>query len=202
MYDGNFFNVTSHRMGLWDVGMSAMVINEADAWVTLATIAGRPDIATRMQARANGMRKELSGLWDEQTTMFVNKFASTQSFNRRISPTSFYALLAHAATDAQATDMVQNYLFSPKHCCVAPNGDFADNTDEWYWGLPSIEASDPAFPPLGYWRGYVWGPMAQLTYWSLSNYDHVPIVKQVRRSARLSYCLCVHLSLSLHLLAC
>ena len=23
-------------------------------------------------------------------------------------------------------------------------------------------------------RGYVWGPMAQLTYWGLQNYAHVP----------------------------
>ena len=36
-------------------------------------------------------------------------------------------------------------------------------TDDCYWGLPSISADDPAFPPLGYWRGYVWGPMIQLT---------------------------------------
>jgi hypothetical protein len=45
--------------------------------------------------------------------------------------------------------------------------DFAGNADECYWGLPSIQRGDPAFPPLGYWRGYVWGPMAQLVYWSL-----------------------------------
>jgi hypothetical protein len=43
-----------------------------------------------------------------------------------------------------------------------------------YWGLPSISADDPAFPKLGYWRGYVWGPMVQLTYWGLQNYQHVP----------------------------
>ena len=24
-----------------------------------------------------------------------------------------------------------------------------------YWGLPSIQHADPAFPALGYWRGYV-----------------------------------------------
>ena len=36
------------------------------------------------------------------------------------------------------------------------------NADSCYWGLPSIQASDPAYPPLGYWRGYVWGPMIQL----------------------------------------
>ena len=42
--------------------------------------------------------------------------------------------------------------------------------------MPSISADDPAFPALGYWRGYVWGPMAQLTYWSLEQYAHVPQV--------------------------
>ena len=95
-----------------------------------------------------------------------------ESFNRRISPTSFYSMLAGAATDDQATQMVNNWLHSPEHFCIAKDGDFKGNKDTCYWGLPSIEASDPAFPPLGYWRGYVWGPMAQLTYWSLANKNY------------------------------
>ena len=48
-----------------------------------------------------------------------------------------------------------------------------------YWGLPSISADDVAFQKTGddgYWRGHVWGPMIQLTYWGLQNYDHVPAV--------------------------
>lgn len=79
-----------------------------------------------------------------------------ETFYRRISPTSFYSMMAKAPTDDQATKMVNNWLHSPEHFCIAPNGDFAGNKDTCYWGLPSIEASDPAFPPLGYWRGYVW----------------------------------------------
>ena len=51
--------------------------------------------------------------------------------------------------------------------CVAPNGDFAGNSEACWWGLPSISADDAAFPALGYWRGFVWGPMALLTYWGL-----------------------------------
>ena len=35
---------------------------------------------------------------------------------------------------------------------------------------------------LGYWRGYVWGPMAQLTYWGLSRYGHIPIVTTARKA--------------------
>lgn len=58
-------------------------------------------------------------------------------------------MLAHAASDDQATQMVEKWLQSPKHFCIAPNGDMAGNVDTCYWGLPSIEASDPAFPALG-----------------------------------------------------
>ena len=32
------------------------------------------------------------------------------------------------------------------------------------------------------WRGFVWGPMAQLTYWSLAEYDHVPVVRSARKA--------------------
>jgi hypothetical protein len=31
-------------------------------------------------------------------------------------------------------------------------------------------------------RGYIWGPQAQLTYWSLQNYDHVPAVRAGRKA--------------------
>merc|ERR1711957_95523 len=87
-----------------------------------------------------------------------------------------------AASDTQAAAMATNWLMSPEHFCVASSGDFAGNTDSCYWGLPSIQAADVAFPKLGYWRGYVWGPMAQLTYWSLQEYDHVPEVRQGRKA--------------------
>ena len=95
-------------------------------------------------------------------------------------------LESHAAeaqtrlSDEQAAAMVSNWLLSPDHFCIAPEGDMAGNSDSCWWGLPSIEASDPAYPPLGYWRGYVWGPMAQLVHWSLEAYDHVPKVREAR----------------------
>lgn len=179
MYDGDFFDTSVHRMMLCDVGMSSMVINEADALSSIADIIGRSSEAQRMRQRVAIMRQEIAKLWDPVAGMYVNRFVGNGSFYRRISPTSFYALLAKAATDAQAESMVRNWLLSPEHFCIAVNGDFVGNSNDCYWGLPSIEASDPAFPPLGYWRGYVWGPMAQLTYWSLRNYAHIPVVKQV-----------------------
>ena len=45
--------------------------------------------------------------------------------------------------------MMTEWLHDKERFCVAKDGDFAGNTDTCYWGLPSIQASDPAFPPLG-----------------------------------------------------
>lgn len=80
--------------------------------------------------------------------------------------------------------MMTRWLMNPKHFRVSPTGDGKGNADSCYWGLPSIAASDPAYPPLGYWRGYVWGPLSILTYWSLAEpkYAHVPEVTQGRKA--------------------
>ncbi len=34
----------------------------------------------------------------------------------------------------------------------------------------------------GYWRGHVWGPMSMLVFWSLQEYDHLPIVREGRKA--------------------
>jgi len=154
------------------VGFASMFVQEAESLATLAGILGRTADVTKMKARAAQQRALIQkNLWDDKGGIYTNKFWNG-TFYRRISPTSFYSMLAGAATDDQATQMVNNWLHSPEHFCIAKDGDFKGNKDTCYWGLPSIEASDPAFPPLGYWRGYVWGPMAQLTYWSLANKNY------------------------------
>ena len=83
----------------------------------------------------------------------VARTPSITFHGRRVSPTSFYPLLAAAATPGRAAAMVRGWLLNASRFCVAPGGDFAGNGDACYWGLPSIAADDPAFPALGYWRG-------------------------------------------------
>ena len=108
--------------------------------------------------RGKDMSDKISAnLWNEELGIFVNRFSSDHNngtFYEHISPTSFYALQAKAATDAQAATMAEKWLMNSSRFCIAENGDFKGNKDTCYWGLPSIEASDPAYPPLGYWRGY------------------------------------------------
>jgi len=183
--DADLFDNTTGLMQLYDVGMASLLARETEAIAQLAELLGesRASLAQEMRARA----KDLQGLiakhhWDGRARVFANVFSKNGSFSDRISPTSFYALLAGAATDEQAKLLATEWLMSPTRFCVAPNGDFQGNSDDCYWGLPSIQAADPAFPPLGYWRGYVWGPMGLLTYWSLQRYGHVPEVAMGRKA--------------------
>jgi len=189
-YDGEFFNKSIRRHGsvsvglmeLSDVGFASLFTQEAEALAQLAAIIGLDDEVAVMLQRADEQRRQIANhLWDEESSAFVNKFHNG-SFYRRISPTSFYALGARAASDKQAALLVSSWLLNATRFCIAPDGNMSMNTDVCYWGLPSISASDPAFPPLGYWRGFVWGPMALLVYWSLLEYDHISTIRVARKA--------------------
>lgn len=140
-----------------DVGMTSMFVQEAFALAELAQVIGKPQSLSDMLTKrgADMAQKITDHLWHEQLGIFVNRFSADHdngSFYPHISPTSFYALQAKAATDAQATRMVEGWLTNKSHFCISPSGNYEGNDDTCYWGLPSIEASDPAYPALGYWR--------------------------------------------------
>jgi putative isomerase len=172
-------------MQLYDVGMTSMFTMESAALAELADAIGRSE-AAMLRQRAASMQARISAhLWDEQGQIFTNMFVN-ESFYRRISPTSFYPLLANASTDAQATLMIERWLMNRSRFCITPTGDMVGNNPAGcYWGLPSISADDDAFKGNGnhgYWRGHVWGPMLQLTFWGLQNYDHVQVVRTARKA--------------------
>ena len=178
MYDGMWFDNSTHHMEGADVGMSSLFVAEAAAVAALARAVNRSGDADALDARAGGVRAQISTrLWDNARGIFANRFAigGNTSLSARIAPTSFYALGARAATDAQAARMANEWLFNATRFCLSETWP-AGVSPGCFWGLPSISADDPAFPPLGYWRGYVWGPMAQLVYWALGEYAHVPAV--------------------------
>ena len=95
-------------------------------------------------------------------------------------------MLANASTDAHATVIMERWLLNSSRFCVAPGGDMAGNNPAGCrWGLPSISADDVAFKGNGndgHWRGHVWAPMVQLTFWGLQNYNHVPAVRTARKA--------------------
>lgn len=185
MYDGDDFDGASGLMRLYDVGMSSLVASELRALASLARSAFAPP--RREHALLEARLRELSALirdnlWDDESSAFVNRHPNG-SFVRRVSPTSFYPLLAGIATDEQAARMVRAWLLDPARFCVRADGEGggeADGRPECYWGLPSISADDRAFGEQDYWRGLVWTPTGLLVYLGLKQYDHVPLVRRGR----------------------
>jgi len=175
-----FYNRSTHMMNEYDVGMTSLVISEAYALSELSKVIGREEVGKRLEDRAKAMAGRLQTLWNDDLSIFVNKFTNGTFYNR-ISPTSFYPLLARAATTQQAEEMVSKWLLNNTRFCINLNWP-VKNTNDCYWGLPSISADDPAYPALGYWRGYIWGPMIQFVYWGLKEYDHSTIVRTARKA--------------------
>eukprot|EP01047_Picozoa_sp_COSAG01_P060953 COSAG01_NODE_7542_length_3158_cov_2.027460_1_plen_334_part_00 len=191
------FNTSSCKLTAYNVGQTSMVMMELESLATLGDVIGRSDEAVELRARASVLKAKTQRLWDEEYGVFVSRFASgscpanltlcdnEHGFYRRISPTSVWPMLAGVATKQQAETMMQAWMLNSTRFCITPAGDFKGNDPAaCYWGLPSISADDPAFPPLGYWRGFVWSPWAQLTYWALENtvYDDVASVVQTRKA--------------------
>lgn len=172
MYDGHFFdNASYHLMEMYDVGFSSLVAREAQALASLiAVVGGSESLGERVARFAQAVSTAVvAHLWDADSGVFCNRMLNA-SFHNRISPTSFYPLLTSAPTLVQVETVCTAWLLNATRFCLSAEWPL-HQTNTCYWGLPSISADDPAFPPLGYWRGYVWGPMAVLTYLGLSRYD-------------------------------
>lgn len=143
-------------MQLYDTGMSSMLAFDADCLAELGDLIGRSDDAAELRSRSNELKRGIkTELWNESLGIFANK-RPNGSFYARLSPTSFYPMLAKIPEDQQVTTMSREWLLRRDRFCLSttwPEG----VSDDCYWGLPSINAADPAYAKLGYWRGYVWG---------------------------------------------
>jgi hypothetical protein len=131
MYDGVPFDPQTHLMQLADVGLNGLYVMDCKALADVAQVLGRHAEADELRGRANDFRKALTTLWDEETGTFLNRRTDTGEFSRRLSPTSFYALLGQAATQAQAQRMIAKHFYNPQE----------------FWGdwiLPSIARNDLA----------------------------------------------------------
>ena len=185
-----FFDRATGTMSLLDVGMSSMAAQEAYALATLADVINRTE-GIMLRKRGDLWSQAIKNrLWNEKNGIYANRIPLNNSLSQRISPTSFYPMMLGSTSkvdDQRAVTMMEKWLTNKTRFCIRANKDqnvtVADDVlDKCYWGLPSISADDASYPALGYWRGFVWGPMAQLTYWSLQKYDHVPAVRAARKA--------------------
>jgi putative isomerase len=155
---------------------SPLYIADCDALAAIADALEKTADAKEVRERAARYREKLATLWSEEHGIFLNKDLHTGQFSMRLSPTNFYPLLAHAASDAQATRMVEEHLLNAKEFW----GD---------WVIPAIARDDAAFQDQNYWRGRIWGPMNYLVYEGLSQYRDQVIVSARRELAKKSFAL-------------
>jgi hypothetical protein len=165
MYDAATYDAKSHLLEYADVGLMSMYIADCDALAEIAGILDKPKDAADLKERSARYRVKLATLWDEGAGIFLNKDLHTGQFNRRLSPTNFYPMLARVATPAQAKTMIERHLMNPRE----------------FWGewvISMISRDDPAFGDQEYWRGRIWGPTNYLVYLGLRNYDNLNVSRE------------------------
>ena len=157
VYDDVPFDTDLHLLLIHDAGLNGLIVEDCEALAEMADVLDRADEAQELRARASRYRSSLAWLWDESTGIYRNRYTQTGLFSPRLAPTSFYPLLARAATQEQADRMIREHFYNPQE----------------FWGeylIPSASRDDPAYSDQLYWRGRIWGPMNLLTYFSLRKY--------------------------------
>ena len=146
----------SHTLDCEDVGLNSLLVLDAEMLALAAAELGRGADAHRLRARARAHAERIRAeLWDSQRGVFANRLWSGR-FVSSIAPTSFYPLIAGAATDAQAAALL-GWLEDPQRF----GGRFP---------LPSVSRDDPAVRDNVYWRGRIWPPLNFLVYHGLRRY--------------------------------
>lgn len=136
-----------------DVGLNSLLALDGEMLARFARQRGDEATAERLEARAAALRERIQHrLWDAERSVFSNR-RWNGTFIRSIAPTSFYPLLADAATLEQQTHLL-HWLNDPE----AFGGEHR---------LPSVTRDDPAYRDNVYWRGRIWPPLNYLTYGAL-----------------------------------
>jgi putative isomerase len=157
MYEGVPFDAEKGILALQDVGLSSLYVADCRALAEIAALLGRDAERAELEARAEAMAARLESLWDEGTGLYRNRRSDTGEPSPRVSPTSFYPLLARVPDPERAARMVREHLVNDAEFGGEPM-------------LPSVPRSDPAFPRQRYWKGAVWPPLNALVYLGLRSY--------------------------------
>jgi putative isomerase len=159
MHDEARLDPATRTLDVWDVGLNALLCLDAEMLALLAARLGDAPAAAGYADSVDRHRSAIrAAFWDEERQVFANR-RKVGGFVRSVTPTSFFPLLAAAATPGQAVAMVGRWLDDP--------GRFATP-----WRLPSVTRDDPAFADNVYWRGRVWPPLNYLAYYGLRRAGH------------------------------
>jgi putative isomerase len=156
VHDEARYDPETRTLDSWDVGLNSLLALDAEMLGLMAGELGRSREAAALAARAEATRTRIrERLWDESRGIFANRLRSG-AFVRSLAPTSFFPLLAGAATREQAERLFE-HLDDP----ATFGGDPV---------IPGVSRGDPAFRDNLYWRGRIWPPFNFLAYHGLKRY--------------------------------
>lgn len=157
LFDDAQFDEEKKVMNLNSIGLSSLYAADC---LYLARIAGELNQQGEMDElmrRYDKMKDTVENqLWSNDSRLYLDRYWDG-SFSNRISPGSFFPLLARIPAQSRAEEIVQKHLLD----------------EEAFWGeymIPSISRKDPAFYDQLYWRGRIWPPLNYLVYLGLKEY--------------------------------
>jgi len=153
IHDETRYDPETRTLDCLDVGLNSLVALDAEMLALIAAELGDAEGAAEFAARAEATRRRIrEELWDESRGIFANRLWDGR-FVKSVGPTSFYPLIAGAASPEQVERLLA-HLDDPELF----GGRF---------GLPGVARNDPAFPDNTYWRGRIWPPLNFLTWHGL-----------------------------------
>jgi putative isomerase len=170
VFDDARFVVNAHTIDLEDPGHNSLLALEWESLGHIARQLGRVPEAEAHAARARTLAQAISHeLWDPEREIFAARHWDG-TFAAHVSPTSFFPLVAGAASEAQIDAMLRRHLLC----------------EDEFWGplpLPSAPFSDPVSGENSYWRGRIWPPMLYWTWEGLRRVGRGDVAHELARRA-------------------
>ena len=158
LYDDAEYVKKVGTMNLSDIGLNSLYTADALFLSKMANILGHKEDHEFFLNEWESMKMKINEeLWNDEKKAYMDKFWNGE-FSSRISPTTFYPLLAKIPSKERAELLIKKHLLNEKE----------------FWGdfvIPSISRNDPAFNDQLYWRGRIWPSMNYLVYLGLREYE-------------------------------
>jgi putative isomerase len=137
-----------------DVGVNSLLALDGEILALMAAELGLDEERRRLSERSDRHKARIGEwLWDAERGVFANRLLSGE-FVEPLAPTSFYPMVAGAASAEQCECLIDRYLLAPDK--------FGGPL-----GLPSATRDHPAYRDNVYWRGRIWAPLNFWTYQGL-----------------------------------
>ncbi len=137
----------------YDVALNSLLALDGEVLAMIADAIDRTEDAARLRGSVEAHKAAIAThLWDASREIFANRLVGG-GFVEPLAPTSFFPMVAGAATEAQVDSLV-GWLADPE-------------TFGGFPGLPSAPRNQPAYNDNVYWRGRIWGPLNYWTYQGL-----------------------------------